>query len=116
MLNKDFLDEWLGKLKINWKNKDLDNILELFKNIQYYYESPFEENVDNIEEIKILWKDIYLQENIKLDFHILAIQENTAIIEWKLCTSNQKYCEGVYEIKFNKNLDCIYFKQWFMER
>lgn len=116
MLNKEFLEEWLKKLKAIWENKDIDSILELFKNTKYYYESPFEENIDNIEDIKILWKDIYLQENIKVDFHILAIQENTAIVEWKLCTSNQKYCEGVYEIKFNQELECTYFKQWFMER
>ena len=42
MLNKEFLEEWLKKLKAIWENKDIDSILELFKNTKYYYESPFE--------------------------------------------------------------------------
>ena len=46
-------------------------------------------------------------------FKLLAIDGYTVIAEWFLKQNNQEY-DGIYEIKFNDNLECIYFKSWEM--
>lgn len=49
-------------------------------------------------------------ENIqKIKINLLAVDENTIITEWILKQNNKDY-DGIYEIKFNNNLECIYFK------
>ena len=55
-----------------------------------------------------------LNENIQnIEFHILAIDGNTLIVQWIL-KQNDKDFDGIYEIKFNKSNECIYFKSWEM--
>ena len=44
---------------------------------------------------------------------VLAIDDYTVIAEWLLKQNNQEF-DGIYEIKFNENLECIYFKSWKM--
>lgn len=67
-----------------------------------------------LEEINEEWQHI-TNENIKqIDFRILAIDNYTAIVEWYLEQNSETY-DGVYEIKFNDNLECIYFKSWEMQ-
>ena len=67
-----------------------------------------------LEEINEEWQHI-TNENIKqLDFKILAIDNYTVIVEWYLEQNFEVY-DGIYEIKFNENLECIYFKSWEMK-
>lgn len=55
-------------------------------------------------------------ENIQeINFKILAIDNNVLIAEWFLKQNDQEF-DGIYEIKFNDNLECIYFKSWEMEK
>ena len=50
----------------------------------------------------------------EIDFKILAIDSYTTIVEWYLEQNSEIY-DGIYEIKFNENLECIYFKSWEMK-
>ena len=62
-----------------------------------------------IQEINQEWQHIK-DENIKrIDIKLLAIDKNTVIAEWTLKQNNQEF-DGIYEIKFNDNLECVYFK------
>ena len=57
-----------------------------------------------------------LNENIqKIEFIVLAIENNTLIVEWKLKQNDEDY-DGIYEIKFNNSFECIYFKSWEMTK
>ena len=49
-----------------------------------------------------------------IEFKILAIDNNVAIVEWLFETDVTTF-DGIYEIKFNDNMKCIYFKSWEME-
>lgn len=44
----------------------------------------------------------------------LAIDGYTVIAQWILKQNNQNY-DGIYEIKFNEQNECIYFKSWEMK-
>ena len=59
-----------------------------------------------IEEINQEWQHIK-NENIQdIDLKVLAIDNNTLIAEWLLKQNNQEF-DGIYEIKFNDDLECI---------
>lgn len=110
MIDRKFVTEWIDKYKKAWLKKDIKYIVEMFSKVEQYFETPFEETTNQIIE---LWQGIKEQNIQRLDFKILAIENNIAIIEWEL--EEDGIHNGIYEMKFNDNLECIYFKQWFMK-
>jgi len=114
-LDYDFADKWLKRLKEAWKSKDIESAVSLFVKTTFYQETPFLEPFTTFEEIKEEWQHIKNQEIKKIEFKILAIDKDTIIVEW-LFERDIKVYDGIYEIKFNDNLDCVYFKSWEMEK
>lgn len=112
-MNREFAETWLNKLKEYWINKDIKNAVSLFTKTAFYQETPFMKPYTTIEEITQEWRHVK-NENIQhIDIKILAIDGNTLIAEWLLKQNNQDF-DGIYEIKFNDILECIYFKSWEM--
>ncbi|MCM1052544.1 MAG: ParB/RepB/Spo0J family partition protein [Ruminococcus sp.] len=112
-MNKQFIYAWLNKLKEYWFNKDIEKAISLFKHTTFYQETPFMKPYTTLEEIKKEWQHVK-EENIKsINIKVLAIDGNTVIAEWQLSQNDTNY-DGIYEIKFNDNLECIYFKSWEM--
>jgi len=113
IIDKVFAEKWLNKLKEYWLNKDIKNAVSLFKNTTFYQETPFMEPYTTIEEINEEWQHIK-NENIKIiEIKLLALEGYTLIAHWILIQNDMKY-DGIYEIKFNENLECVYFKSWEM--
>lgn len=112
-MNKQFAENWLDKLKSYWFNKDIEGAVSLFQNTTYYQETPFMEPYTTLDEIKEEWQHIENENIHDIKFKILAIDGYTIIIEWHLLQNDEEY-DGIYEIKFNKNLECAYFKSWEM--
>ena len=114
-LDYNFANKWLGNLKEYWFNKDIDKAVSLFQKTTYYQETPFMKPYTTFDEINQEWQHIR-NENIKeIEIKILSIDKNTLIAEWILKQNNQEF-DGIYEIKFNDNLECIYFKSWEMSK
>jgi len=67
------------------------------------------------EEIKKEWQYLKEQDIKNIDFEILALDNNVIIVEW-LFERNTTTFSDIYEIKFNDELDCVYFKSWEMEK
>ncbi|MGN1297470.1 MAG: hypothetical protein ACI4VH_03450 [Clostridia bacterium] len=112
-MNRDFVEEWLNKLKEYWFNKEIEKAVSLFYKTTFYQETPFMKPYTTIEEINKEWQHIK-NENIQhIDIKLLAIDKNTVIAEWLLKQNDQDF-DGIYEIRFNDNLECIYFKSWEM--
>ncbi|MCI9063333.1 MAG: hypothetical protein HFJ17_01845 [Clostridia bacterium] len=114
-LDYKFASNWLNKLKLYWFNKDIDGSASLFTKTEYYQETPFMKPYTTFDEIKEEWKNIKGQVIKELEFKILAIDKNVLIVEWFFECDNGIF-DGIYEIKFNSNLECIYFKSWEMEK
>lgn len=112
-MNKDFVNDWLNKLKEYWFNKDIDNAVNLFCKTTFYQETPFMKPYTTIEEINQEWQHVKNENIQNIEIKLLAIDGNIVIAEWLLKQNNQEY-DGIYEIKFNNNLECIYFKSWEM--
>ena len=112
-MNRKYAVKWLNKLRDYWINKDIEGAVSLFTKTTFYQETPFMKAYTTIQEINQEWQHIK-DENIKrIDIKLLAIDKNTVIAEWTLKQNNQEF-DGIYEIKFNDNLECVYFKSWEM--
>lgn len=113
-MNKQFSKEWLNELKEYWFNKDIESAVSLFAKTEFYQETPFMIPYTTIDEIREEWQHIKNENIQKIEFKILAIDNFTLIVEWIL-KQNVNY-DGIYEIKFNNDLECIYFKSWEMSK
>lgn len=112
-MNKDFVQKWLNNLKEFWFSKDIENAVSLFKNTTFYQETPFMEPYTTLDEINEEWQHVKNENIQNIEIKLLAIDGYTVIAEWLLKQNNQEY-DGIYEIKFNENFECIYFKSWEM--
>ena len=50
-MKKEYVENWLNKLKKYWFDKDIDNAVSLFKNTSFYQETPFMKPYTTFEEI-----------------------------------------------------------------
>ena len=112
-MNREFAEEWLNKLKEYWFNKNIENAVSLFTKTTFYQETPFMKPYTTIDEINEEWQYIKNENIQKVEIKLLAIDGYTIIAEWTLKQNNEEF-DGIYEIKFNNNLECIYFKSWEM--
>ena len=108
-----FAEEWLQKLKEYWYNKDIEKAVSLFEKTKYYQETPFMMPYTTIEEIREEWQHIQYENIQNIEFKILAIDNNKVIVNWFLKQNDMNY-DGIYEIEFDNDLNCIYFKSWEM--
>lgn len=113
-MNRNFAEKWIGQLKDYWFKKDIDSAVSLFKNTSFYQETPFMKPYTSFEEIHEEWKHIKNENIQNIEINILAIDNNTIIAHWTLRQNDENF-DGIYEIKFNDNLECIYFKSWEMK-
>lgn len=114
-MERTYVENWLNKLRESWINKEVSKASSLFKNTTFYQETPFISPFTNYEDIKKEWEGIKNQEIKDLKFNILAIQGNVVIVNWIFKRDTEEF-DGIYEIKFNDEKECIYFKSWEMQR
>lgn len=112
-MNRQYVEEWLNKLKNYWFEKDINSAVSLFQNTTFYQETPFMKPYTTLEEIKEEWQHIKDENIQKIEIKVLAIDQYTVIAQWILKQNDENF-DGIYEIKFNDNLQCIYFKSWEM--
>ena len=112
-MNKEFAEKWLNNLKKYWFDKDIDSAVSMFTKTNFYQETPVMKPYTTIDEIKNEWQHIKNENIQNIEFKILAIDNFTLIVEWILKQNDMNY-DGIYEIKFNNDLECIYFKSWEM--
>lgn len=112
-MNRNFVEQWLNNLKTYWFNKDIDSAVSLFKKNTFYQETPFMEPYTTLEEINQVWQHIKNENIQNIEIKLLTIDGYTIIAQWILKQNDKDY-DGIYEIKFNDNKECIYFKSWEM--
>ncbi len=110
-MNREYIENWLSKLKVYWFNKDIVSATSLFWETTFYQETPFLKPYTTFDEIVEEWQHIKKEDIKKIEFNILAIESYTVIVHWYLEQNND-----IYEIRFNNSLSCIYFKSWEMKK
>ena len=112
-MNIQIANDWLYNLKEYWFNKDIEKAVSLFEKTIFYQETPFMQPYTTVEEIRQEWQHVLVEDIHKIEIKLLAIDNNVVIANWHL-EQNKEVLDGIYEIKFNDNLECIYFKSWEM--
>lgn len=112
-MERKFVNDWLDKLKQYWFSKDINKVVSLFNKTTFYQETPFMKPYTNIKEINKEWQHIKNENIQSIEIKLLAMDNYTVIAEWLLKQNDEEY-DGIYEIKFNENLECTYFKSWEM--
>lgn len=114
-ISLEFINNWLNDLKKYWLDKDVDSAVSLFTETKYYQETPFVNPYTTLDEIADEWQHIKNEDIKKIEFRVLAIDGYNVIVEWYLEQNDDAY-DGIYEIHFNNQMECIYFKSWEMKK
>ena len=107
------INEWINKFKQNWKNKNIEEVLNLFTEDVDYYETPTQKLEP--EELRKEWETVKQQEDISLDLEIFSSTEHKHTVQWELTYTQdgeRTEMEGVYLIKLNSNGKCHEFWQY----
>lgn len=89
--------------------------VSLFTKTIFYQETPFMKPYTTLDEIREEWQHIKNENIQNIEIKVLAIDNFTIIAQWTLKQNDIDY-DGIYEIKFNEDLECIYFKSWEMSK
>lgn len=113
------VNKWIEDFKNLWINHKIAEVVEMFNEVEEYFEGPFSAPVSSKDDVTSLWLDIEFQDIEKLDIDVIAIDGNKCVLHWYFKykdTRNSEIYEmdGVYEIHFNNNCKCQYFKQWWV--
>ena len=110
---------WCAELTDAWKQVDFKKILEIFSDVQCYYEDPFSEPGSSPEEIKAFWEEIQFQKIQKLEMCPIAVDGDVMIVRWYLDYMDKRTDEvfvmdGIYHVEFNTEKKCKKFTQWWV--
>lgn len=118
-MNQLEVAKWCDEMIEAWKQVNFAKILEIFSQVECYYEDPFSEPGCSPEEIKSFWEEIQFQNIHKLEMTPIAIEGDTVIIRWFLDytdsrTAGTSVMDGIYYIEFNPAKKCRKFIQWWV--
>ncbi len=108
---KDY-HKWCEELLNNWKQKNIENLVNLFDKSVEYYESPTEK-IEDMKEIRKVWEEIKKQNTNNIEFNILCKNNECCIVNFVL--KDTVSYDMIYQIKLNENDKCIFLKQWYTE-
>jgi|SRR3990167_6906267 len=116
MVNREIVDKWMSELKSAWEAKDVEKALSLFEHTKRYFERPFR-LAKSIDEIRTYWQDILEIENIRLEYSIISVVNDLAVIHWENWFKNPKtleecHLDGVFILNFDVSGNCREFRQW----
>ncbi len=118
-MNKAQINDWIKNFVNEWKNHNVAAILDMFGEVEFYYEGPFSEPVSSREDVEKLWVDTEYQDIHALSVDLISFDSSVAAMHWYLKYKDTRdsvvyEMDGVYQVAFNENNMCNYFKQWWV--
>ena len=118
-MNSQVAIVWMNALKNEWKSHNLEGVINLFSNVEEYFEGPFSTPVSSQEDVMKLWVDTDYQDIDVLDINLIAFEEGRCAMQWHLKYKDKRdsivyEMDGTYEVHFNDEGQCKYFKQWWV--
>ncbi len=102
-----------------WAQRNPTAVMALFAhNGLVYYESALTEPLTESDKIAELWKVVPKnQDNITYTTKLLALQDGIAVVNWRMSrtllpSGAPQQIDGIFELHFDKQGLCNYFRQW----
>jgi hypothetical protein len=116
MIDHQTVNSWMEELRSAWEGRDVPRALALFVHTAAYYERPFKPGTTQ-DEIHDYWKDIVGLEDIRLDYEIVAVEGDSACVQWdnwfkEAAGSPEQHLNGIFVIRFDPDGNCREFRQW----
>lgn len=106
------IESWLAEFKQAWLSHDIDRVLTLFTEDVEYWETPLK-RLNSIDELRVEWRGILLQDSIQITTHVYSSTENRHAVIWHLRyvdqADNEQVWAGTYLITLNGEGKCTYF-------
>lgn len=117
-LTENHVMNWLNTLKQSWVTKDADLVVTIFAENAQYLATPFREPLVGKEAIHKYWSDgTGVQEGLMLDYEILAIKDNYAIVHFAgsvVQNGKREKWDGIWQVIFNEKGQAEVFKEWWI--
>lgn len=108
------IQTWLETFIHSWVNHDIDAVLSLFSSDVEYWETPFV-RLESYTRLAGEWQGMRNQTEITVDTEIVAAQDATHCVQWKLRYKNSQgenqAWAGMYIIRLDSTGLCTYFYQ-----
>ena len=69
----------------------------------------------SFDKIKQEWQHIKNEDIKDISIELLAQDGNTIVAHWTLSQNDELY-DGIYQVKFDDDLNCAFFRSWEMSR
>jgi hypothetical protein len=118
-LTKESVGTWMQRLKLAWENEDVDGALVLFEKTERYFERPFKPGRTQAE-FRTYWQDIVSLSDVKLEYKVIAIDGDTAVVHWENWfrvkgEPDLNHLDGVFFLRFDDAHYCREFRQWWFQ-
>ncbi|MEM7068152.1 MAG: nuclear transport factor 2 family protein [Pseudomonadota bacterium] len=121
-MKKHDVQNWLDEYGKAWIDGDPEQIVKLFVDGASYRETPFDESMKGLEEIRQYWQDgaADAQEDVKFASQVWAIDDYVAIAGWQASftrkqSGKQVMLDGVFRLELflsASGLLCNRLEEW----
>ena len=111
------LGNWLAAYKKSWETQDPELFASLFSEDCAYRDTPFIEPVP-CTEFAAFWRALAkLQSDNHIEFEILAIAGDRAIVNWhafstRPATGERREGDGIFVLRFGVDGRCADVREW----
>ena len=107
--SKGTCNEWCKNFKKYLENKEFDKLTTLFEKNVVYYKNKIK-RLYTMEEIIADWKNAIESSMVLADFEILSETSTSSMVNFYI--RGRKNSDMVFNIKFNEEGKCKYFRMW----
>ena len=117
-MNKELFEKWFFNLKTAWETKNPQLAADICSENLLWYETPFDEPLKTKGEVLDEWQTVSKQEDISVEYQILAVEGQTAITQWsakfiRIPSGEKVEMEGIFKVRLNNEGLCEEFHQWY---
>ena len=121
-MNHSSFNDWLELYGKAWTQRKPELISDLFAQDAKYFEKPFSEPLEGIDEINQYWKGVFLtQKDISFEHKIILVDNDVGIAHFEASFLRQPgnvyvKLDGIFQVNLNSQNKCTSFSEWWQSK